>query len=508
MIYIKFYQGFMLPLPAYITSPTSHFVHQAPEAYYGDDAVLNISYNILLPQEREEQKRSLCLWINSEGLSFPLNEEDLLSLHNFARRAPGCALSGHFAFKIMELLQKGKTVEEAAEQAFHYLETEIAPRYLDKARALETLENRAQSPELKQRYQDLKEAVMKCASAPREALKSYYTQRVLAYKTDKEMLNMLLTGSLGRHPVDASAPSPLRQCDYWQYRKKALFQTIDRVRQFAPHAPFILSLQEVTAAVIPDFKAAFEGAHIISYNNGTGKRTEEPLSEAEKIHKESMTSTIIFSKEFKIIREELGELPNNSGVVRRILGVEVLNKKTGKHLAVFVCHADHIPSKELYANTAAKIHEFVAQFLKKSEKADLPFVFSGDLNTFPDRFETIPYIDSLRKDGPFKGSHDYREGFGFHCPLAIALATFLGQPIDDFKLLIGSDGTVQPNAFDHSFLSEKLELLWGLRDAGVYDNSGNYVDPYVNPKQFIECLKKRQTASDHFLIGYIFRDGK
>lgn len=497
----------MITPPAYIASPTSHFVYEAPEIYYGDDVVLNISYNILLPQEREEQKRALCLWINSEGSNFPLNEEQTLCLQSFARRAPGCALSGHFAFKMMEFLQKGKTVEEAAEQAFQYLETEIAPRYLDKASELEALENIAQNPELKQRYQPLKEAVIKCATAPRETLKSYYSQRILANKTDKAMLNMLLTGSIGRHPVDPSAPSPLRQSDYWQNRKKALFQTIDRVRQFAPHAPFILSLQEVTAAVIPDFKAAFKKAHLISYNNGTGKRADEPLAEDEQGHRETLTSTIILSKEFKIIREELGDLPNISGVVRRILGVEVINKKTGKHLAVFECHADHIPSKEQYANTAAKIHEFVTQFLKKSEKADLPFIFSGDLNTFQDRPETIPYINSLRNDGPFKGSHDYREGSGFHCPAAIAQATFLGQPIDDFKLLIDNDGTVQPNAFDHSLLSKNLDVLWGLRDAGVYDESLNYVDPYVNPKQYIECLKKRQTASDHFLIGYIFRDG-
>lgn len=493
-------------LPSYIYSPAHHVVHSDPENDDEDDVILHISYNTLLPQEREELKRTLSLWINSENVSeFPFTNDQVLFLSTIARLGPGNALSGVFAFKITEFLNEGKDLEEAAEQAFQYLETEITPRYLGKADVMEALENTTQDPELKSQYQTLKESLKRSATAPRDVLKDFYNRRMLANKDNEAMLDMLLTSSIGRNPIDSSIPSPLRPCDYWQQRKKSLFQSIDKARQIVPNAPFILAFQEITPSMFPDFKERFErdGAHIVSYNNGTGKKTEEPLADNEKIHRESFTSTLILSKEFEVIREELGALPTTSGCERRILGVEVLNKRTGKHLAVFTTHTDHIPSKELYVNTAARIHEFVGKFLEGKEH--LPFVFSGDLNTFPDQEAAITFIDTLRTKGPFEGSHDYREGAGFHVPAAIAQSTFLGQQVDDFKALIGKDGKVQPNALDHSLFSRELNVLWGVRDAGVYDDSGNYVDPYKAPEQWLECLKQRQTASDHFLNATLFK---
>lgn len=497
---------FPMSLPAYIDSPAYHIISQAAENYDKDDCVLHISYNVLLPQEIEEYKRSLCLWINSNDAKFPLLDEQVLFLRNFAKLGPGNALSGPFAVKIVQHLQEGYTVEESAEKAFQFLEKEIAPRYLSHANTITTLKNTAQDLELKSQYQALEESLLRCGNSPRDALKNYYTQRILAYKNDEDMLNLLLTGSIGRNPIDSNSPSPLRPSDYWQQRKNAIFQTIDKVQQVAPKAAFILALQEVTPSMIPDFKEKFEtvGAKIVSYNNGTAKKVSEKLADNEKMHKESLTSTIVVSKDFEVIREELGELPTNSGIKRKILGVELVNIKTGKHLAVFTTHTDHIPSKELYINTDAKIHEFVENFTKQE---NLPFMFSGDLNAFPDKLDTISFIETLRNEGPFKGSHDYREGVSFHAPSAIAQSTFLGQPIDDFKTLIGKDGKVMPNALDHTFLSKELIPLFALRDAGVYDDKGNYVDPYEKPELWLECLKKRQTASDHFLNASFFQTG-
>ena len=493
--------------PSYINPPTNYILY-APEIYAGDDVTLHLSYNVLVPQEHEENKRALCLWINAKDLEFPLtSKEQIVFLRRFAKMGPSNALSGAFAFIIDEEMKKGKTVTEAIEIAFLFAETEMAPRYLQHAKEMETFENSTQDPDLKAAYKALRDSLIRCANNPREALKDYYNQRILVYKDDPEMLDMLLAGSIGRHPMDPNAISPLRPCDYWQQRKKALFQTIDKIRQLAPNAPFILALQEVVPHTLPDFKNHFasDQVHIISYNNGTGKKTEEPLADNELHHKDQFTSTLILSKEFEVIREELETLPANSSTPRKILGVEVLNKKTKEHLAVFTTHADHIPSKQLYINTAAKIHEFVGQFLKKSEIENLPFVFSGDLNTFPDKIDAAYFIETLRNEGPFKGCRDYREGFSFHTPNAIAYSTFVGQEIDDYKALIGKDGSVQPNALDHSFASHHFTPIWGARDAGVYDDSGNYVDPYENPEQHLDGLKKRQTASDHFLNAFIFK---
>jgi endonuclease/exonuclease/phosphatase family metal-dependent hydrolase len=494
--------------PSYISAPT-HYVSHAPERYTGDDVTLHLSYNVLLPQEAEEIKRAMCLWINTKDSEFPFVSKEQMDFFDRidANRCPDKALSGAFAFIIEQELKKGKTTVEAAEIAFLFAEEEMVSRYFQHAKEIAALENTTQDADLKVVYQTLKEALVRVATNPREALKNYYTQRIWAYKDDPEMLDLLLSGSIGRHPMDPDAISPLRPCDYWQQRRKSLFQTIDKVRQLAPNAPFILAVQEVNPHMLTDFKNHFESeeAHIISYNNGTGKKTDEPLADNEMQYKKELTSTLILSKEFDVIREELETLPSTSGGPRRILGVEVLNKKTGKPLAIFTAHADHIPSKQLYVNTAAKIHEFVGQFLKKSEIENLPFVFSGDLNTFPDAIDATYLVETLRNEGAFKGSHDYREGSSFHVPSAIAHSTFIGHPIDDFKALIGKDGTVRPNALDHSYISGDLKPIWGMRDAGAYDDLGNYVDPYENPELYIESIKKRQTASDHLLNAFIFK---
>jgi endonuclease/exonuclease/phosphatase family metal-dependent hydrolase len=495
------------PPPSYINAPTE-YVSYTPERYTGDDVILHLSYNILLPQESEEVKRALCLWINTKDSAFPsVSNEKMPFFRRNAHNMPGNAISGAFAFIIEDELKKGKTIEEAAEIAFLFVEKEMATRYLQHAKEIEALENSTQDADLKATCQALKEALIRVATNPREALNNYYNRRILGYKDDPEMLDLLLSGSIGRHPMDPDAVSPLRPCDYWQQRRKSLFQAIDKVRQLAPNAPFILAVQEVIPHTLPDFKNHFESeeAHIISYNNGTGRKTDESLDDTEMRYKNEFTSTLILSKQFEVIREELGTLPNTSGCPRRILGVEVLNKITGKHLAIFTTHTDHIPSKQLYRDTAAKIHEFVGQFLKKSEIENLPFVLSGDLNTFPDAIDATYFVETLRNEGAFKGSHDYREGLSFHVPSAIAHSTFIGQQIDDFKSLIREDGTVQPNALDHSLISENLMPIWGMRDAVVYDDSGNYVDPYENLELYIDCLKKRQTASDHLLNAFIFK---
>ena len=213
----------------------------------------------------------------------------------------------------------------------------------------------------------------------------------------------------------------------------------------------------------------------------------------------SWNFTIVLSKELEIIGgPSLGALPTESGIQRNIMGVAAKNQLTGKKFAVFTAHADHIPNNGLYARTADKIHEFVSDFLQQHDLKE--FVFGADLNSFAQKKDEVcQFIQKLGKEGPFAGARDYRDAPYFHTPSVIAKATFIGKLIDDFRMYVEEDGTVEPNALDHVFI-QGMELIWSGREAAPYNKDTlDLIDQYENPLLLIEALKAYRTASDHMM---------
>jgi endonuclease/exonuclease/phosphatase family metal-dependent hydrolase len=348
-------------------------------------------------------------------------------------------------------------------------------------------------PLVKERYQIIQGALEKCIQDPESEL-SYSKQTYIDHKHQSNFYSLLEAA------VQKGQKLILPINNRWDHRIVAIRETIKKTMSFAPHAPYFLALQEVTPRALEDLKKQFPDLQWVSYNTTTAKETrvhgeEEVLGEFL-----SFTATLALSAELQIIRIDHATLPSVSGSLRRILGVEVYYPKLKRHLAIFTLHTDYLVKDHLYERNVKVISEFVHKFA-----GQLPFVFGGDLNAF-ERHGGEEYIQSLKTSKPFEGSVDYREGPFYSSP-AIAYSTFIGHVLDSFKeALVETNGslTVHPNALDHIFL-KKLEILFSLREAGVFNEDGHVIDAFLDPDTYIKRLTQRNTASDHFLNAVLFR---
>jgi hypothetical protein len=194
-----------------------------------------------------------------------------------------------------------------------------------------------------------------------------------------------------------------------------------------------------------------------------------------------------------VIKVELGDLPNESGSVRKILGVRVRNRHTNEVYNLFTTHTDHKIQNDIYARTAAKIHAFATRFFEDAA-SEQRFVIGGDLNAF-EQLGGDKYVERLRE--LFVGSQDFRET-DYYAPYPIAWSSFIGRFDDAYSGRLAKDGIVEPSALDHILVGNGVELQSAAREAVVYDEEGLLLDYYQEQSDYITHLQKRMTFSDHF----------
>lgn len=459
--------------------------------------VLGIYYNILKPQEWDAKvRKNFYSWIsNLDYLHFPIKDEDLgFCSPSACLTIANKAFYGQLAKQLRQRL-KSESFEIALENSLKYLEKSVAPIYRKMGEMFYEKEAQQTIPSLKIRFRILAESFEACGKQPKQSLE-YAIQKYRAVQNNPTKLNALLIGS-----IEKSEGQELRILDQWEYRKISLMQMIrDTLDQYS-NVPFFLALQEVTPISLEDLKREFIDKNVnwISFNNVSGKKTALISFASETVPGEagSHTATIGLSPELKVQKIKLGFLPTCSGVPRTILGLEVLNINTGKSFAIFSAQTDYMIQDNLYEKNAETLNQFIKEFI--NEKS-LPFIFGGDLNAF-EGMQGAEYINNLRIQPMLAQTSDYREG-AFFCPMEVKEATFLGHERDDYKMFFDQEGSVQPNALDHIFLTPKKIL--GFRKAGVYDESSILVDPVKDPGKFKENLHRRNTASDHFMNGVLF----
>ena len=486
-------------IPNYIHPPNLEWCGIVPPPIERSDAVLGLYYNVLCPQERDaEARHKFYDWISgmNPSATFPLkNEELFLCSPSTCKGIANKAFYGQLANMLLKLLNQGVTFDLALEKTFEYLKNEISSIYIKMGEIFRQQENLEQLTSLKTRYRMLADSFENCGNDPKKAL-SYVIRKYENVKNDKEKLEALLVGS-----IEKGRGQKLRGFDYWNHRKKPLIKMIQETIDSYPNAPFFLALHEVTPESLGDLQEAMgdKNLHWLSFNNISGKETTilTPFDEILIGESGSHTATIGLSPELEVKSTSIEYLPNCSGTPRTILGVEVRNVKTGGNFAIFSAHTDYLVQDDLYSKTSETIQNFIKNFTRNGA---LPFIFGGDLNAFEGMLGA-QYLDQLKSQIPLINTIDYREG-KFYSPKEIINSTFIGHHRDDYKMTFDEHGNVEPNALDHIFLS--LEKILGFRKAGVYDKSGNLVDPVKEPVKFKEYLQERNTTSDHFMNGVLF----
>ncbi|MBA2728115.1 MAG: hypothetical protein H0U49_08095 [Parachlamydiaceae bacterium] len=483
-------------IDSYIKPGNFHFFQKNPPHYKGSQAILGLYYNVLYPEELQiEEQNILSAWVRNSEEAFPFTDKQ------FSRTAPFflgrtsiTVLEGLFAEQVMDNIQKGRTLNDAFDLALNHLKNFVIPKYTRKAEIVWERMQNEDRPLIKERYGILHHALTSCYQDPEKELahckKNYFDHQ------DQKSLFLLLEAAIQR-----GKKLNLPESNRWDHRIVSLKQSIQKVTELAPNSPYFLALQEVTPKSLEDLKSAFPNLNWISYNTTTGEETRN--SGEEKILGEflSFTATLALSPELQVVRVEHESLPSVSGSLRRILGVEVVHKKDQHHFAIFTIHTDYLVQENLYERNVESTSQFVQKFIADD---NLPFVCGGDLNAFVGDGGN-EYIQDLKKHGPFIGCKDYRDG-PFYCSSSIAYSTFLGHVLDSFKALLEEkDGiiSVEPNALDHIFL-KGLKIIFSTREAGVYDEEGNVVDPYLMSELFNRRLSERKTASDHFLNAVLF----
>lgn len=468
-----------------------------PPIYQGKDAILGIYYNVLYPEEQQiEEQNLISSWLQSDGDHFPFSKSQFQRTASFfLGRTPVTVLESIFAGQILDSLNKNASLSDSFDTAFAYIKTQIIPRYLAKAKIVMQLIGDENVLLVKERYEILHDSIMSCYDDPEKELSNSKKKYLDYYGQD--IFNSLLESAV-RKGKELRLPISNR----WDHRIVSLKETIKKVINLAPNAPYFLALQEVTPQSLEDLKIAFPDLKWISYNTTTGEETRN--TGHEKILGEflSFTATVALSPELEVVRVEHGPLPSVSGSLRRIMGVEVCYKSNKMRLVIFTIHTDYLVKDNLYDRNVDSISEFVQNFIKAE---NLPFIFGGDLNVFSTQGGD-EYIKNIQQSGPFIGGIDYREGT-FYSPASIGNSTFLGHTLDSFKESFEEregELAVRSNALDHIFL-KNLKVIFSLREAGVYDETGHVIDPYVDPDNFMRRLMERKTASDHFLNGVLFQ---
>jgi endonuclease/exonuclease/phosphatase family metal-dependent hydrolase len=467
-----------------------------PTVYFDTDAVLGIYYNVLYPEEDQiEEQNLISQWLRGKSDLFPFTDKKFTrSAPFFLGRTPVSVFEGIYAEHVLKLLQEGEVLEEALESSLSYMQEYIIPIYFRKATVIFEKMEQESRPLIKERYKILYESLINCCRAS-EATLFNSKNNFLSYPEKKELYALLEGYIQKRKKLE------LPESNRWDHRIVSLKETVENVIKLAPNAPYFLALQEVTSQSLEDLKKSFPSLNWISYNTTTGKKTQYREHEEQLGEFLSFTVTLALSSKLQVVRIEHEELPSVSGSLRRILGVEVIHKELNRHFAIFTVHTDYLVKDQLYERNVESITAFVEKFADRR----LPFIFGGDLNAF-ENIGGDAYIKSLQHSGPFAGSVDYRQGPFFAFP-SVADSTFLGHILDSFKMpLEEKEGLpiVQPNALDHIFLKD-LKVIFGTRDAGVYDEKGHYVDPYTDVETYKKRLLQRKTASDHFLNAVLFK---
>lgn len=462
-------------LPDYIRPPLANHIDAPLPEETASDQIVGIYGNIFYPQDNEErQQRKLIDWIEaySKGakLPFPLSLEELnqISLYILDRFSLG-TINRYFTDRVRSALLAGLSLEEALEKAREETLTR-ASLYKELAKSI---------PAWKGRAEILAQKLTECG----DQIEKIIDRNIKAIKKDPLQALQERANHLIEPPFT------------WDMRTEVLKQMIDKVVSKSPNSPYFLALQEVTPQALSDLQKTFADRDLqwISFNNISGKKTLPPGQEEVLGEATGFTTTLALSRDLEVLKVDLEDLPTESGSIRKILGVRVRNIHTNETFTIFSTHTDHKIQNDLYARTAAKIHEFATRFFSDAPDKK-KFVLGGDLNVF-EGSGGDKYIEKLRD--LFTGSQDFRET-DYYAPHPIAWSSYIGRYEDTYSKRIAKDGIVEPSALDHILVGNGVELQSAGREAIVYTDSGELLDYYKNKEEYIANLQKRITFSDHF----------
>ncbi|MBS0655190.1 MAG: hypothetical protein JSR46_05395 [Verrucomicrobia bacterium] len=452
-------------------------------------------YNIYLPVERQNKNEPELIDYFSKCLAGEtpdfLTPAQFKTLSSYALSyAPINAIVHCCLTPLTEqALEEGKSIDHALANAKKKIENESLAHYrsaLEQLKQLRSVERDGSA--MCMRFTYLINSVEECVTN----LTSSLSRAMSAFKR----------GCLRDNIEPSTISEEEQKLARFEQRRKVMVQEIKNIRDKVLQGASFLALQEATPDAVAELREELRRVYPtwISFNNVTGKPTE--LVEEEEVFGESstFTSTLALSPELQVQKTALAKLPSTSGIHQRmILGVEVVNTKTDRKLAIFTTHTEHVPAS--YHDTVVKVHEFVTEFTQANP--DIPIVFGGDLNAFEGAAGGAKFIQEMR-EGPFAGGVDYREGDQFFVHRSIADSTYIGiEGVDSRYKFKG--GVLAPNALDH-ILTKNAAVVAGTRSAVVYDEQGELVDPYMQPEVYQKRLKKTKTASNHFLNGVIFHD--
>ncbi len=453
----------------YIHPPLANHIDAPLPQITTSDQVLGIYGNILYPQDKEEiEQKKLADWIEAyskdSSVPFPLSKEDLSDISLYIlERFPLKTIRSYFANQVEDKLARGQSLKTALENAGQ--ETLIrAHLYKEIAEKIPSWEGRAEI---------LTKKFIECRA---------YVEQIISQDNPHEILQQR-SNDLIKAPFT------------WDMRLQVFKQMMDKVISTSPNSPYFLALQEVTPQALNDLKKTLANRDLqwISFNNMSGKETLAPQQEKILGEATAFTSTIALSPNLEVLKIELGDLPTESGSIRKILGVRVKNTHTEEVFNLFTTHTDHQIQNDIYVRTAIKIHEFATQFFQDAQ-AEKRFVIGGDLNAF-NGLGGDKYIEKLR--ALFIQSQDFRET-DYYAPNPIVWSSFIGRYDDEYSARIAEEGIVEPSALDHIIAGNGIQLQSAAREALVYNDSGKLLDYYEEKDEYIENLQKRITFSDHF----------
>lgn len=489
------------------TQPMEFFIHpekcnsiDAPLPLMADrdDYVIGFYYNIYLPVERQNKCEPELIEYFSKYLVgqtpefLTLAQFKTISKYALSYAPINAIVRDRLSPLTEQGLKEGKNIDEALADAQEQIQNNDLLSYRFALEQLKLLrDGEVNESAMYERFTFLINSVEDCVTN---------LSRLLSRAKSTMKLNYNERGIIGDQNEPSTVTEEEQHLALFDNRRKVMVQEIKNIRDKVLQGASFLALQEATPDAVIELKEDLKDVYPtwISFNNITGRPTE--LVEEEEVFGQSstFTSTLALSPELEVQRHALANLPSTSGIhQRRILGVEVVNTKTGRKFAIFTTHTEHIPAS--YHNTVIKVHEFVRDFI--GENHDLPIVFGGDLNAFEGTAGGEKFIQEMR-EGPFAGGVDYREGDQFFVHKSIADSTYIGIEGVDSRYKF-KDGILAPNALDH-ILTKNVKVICGTRSAVVYNEQGKIVDPYLQPELYQERLERRKTASDHLLNAVIF----
>lgn len=464
----------------FICPNTTSYKDAKPPQSFDCDEVIGIYLNILYPEDDEKnQKKRLREWLidlgENKGNAVRLSNENLQDLPPYILRDFGRGFIRHyFSMHLKNSLAERLDLNHAICQAF---DKSLFVESIFKMALDQLQDSEGRSRILKTSLEVSHEDIISAISSEKEKVlndaRGYFTS--LTKEESSEEIYPLF---------------------HWDRRLSVLKKAIDKFTLQNPKAPFFIAFQEITPKALKDIKKIFENSDLqwISYNNMTGKETLPPYEEQVLGESQEYTSTIALSKDLKVEKIEIAELPTESDHRRKILGVRVKNVRNERVFNVFTTHTDYNIINNYYQKTAYKICSFVRSFLNDDFDSSQRFLVGGDFNSFTDQ-DGEDYIFQIQKE--LDGSRDFRES-NFYAPYPIARSTFIGRNEDTFTAHMAIDGRIEPSALDHIFVGKNIDIIASSRDAIVYGSDGSLLDYYIDREQYLESLKNGITFSDHF----------